>query len=228
MKENQMIRRALNLSADLHIREAGEQDERMIEGYAILFDSPSQVLLSDDGREVREVIDRGAVTRDLLDGSDIVLNMFHDNSLILGRSCKGQGTLSYEVDDRGVLMRCALPRTADGDKTYELIRRGDITGMSFCFSTYYHDGAYVERSAEDVDGKTHITCRVKRMTGIYDFSVVVHPAYADTSVEARELGFVLREEPDAEPAEEPEVEEEKTDNSGQVREMRMKASEKIF
>ena len=46
--------------------------------------------------------------------------------LILGRSNKGKGTLSYKVDEVGVLFWADMPRTADGDKALELIARGDI------------------------------------------------------------------------------------------------------
>ena len=60
------------------------------------------------------------------------------------------------------------------------------------FSTRYWDNDYVERSvAFDEAGKKHVTCRVKRITGIYDFTLAAAPAYAGTEVETRQLREML-------------------------------------
>lgn len=211
----------LHTVADLHVREAaeGEAPSRTITGYAILFNTPSAPLYAYDDEEAREVIAPEAVTKELLDGCDIKMTMFHDRQLILARSKNGAGTLTYSVDDKGVAFEFDAPNTADGDKALELVRRGDISGCSFMFSTHYYDSAYVERSVERVDGKTQITYTVRTITGIYDFTLAADPAYPDTNceAEARELIKELRK---------PEV---KKDNSmrEQVREMRRAASYKL-
>lgn len=222
MDKTQVIRRAVSLSADLHTRDVeGEDGGRYIEGYAILFDTPSTPLRTRSGDIVREQISRSAVTKEVLDNSDIVLTMFHDFDAILGRSINGEGTLQYEVDERGVYFRCRMPNTADGDKAYELAKRGDIRNMSFAFSTYYRDSEYVERSTV-MDGDTPtILCTVKQVRGIHDFSLVTHPAYEETSVEARDLEQALVDD-------EPEEVETREDNSEQLREMRASASKKIY
>ena len=85
------------------------------------------------------------------------------------------------------------PKTAHGDEALELVRRGDLTGCSFMFSTRYYDDACVERTAKVVNGVTMITYTVKGVTGIYDFTLAADPAYPETSVEARELVTELRE-----------------------------------
>jgi len=221
MNKNQVIRRTVSLSADLHTRD-GEGDDagRYIEGYAILFDTPSTPLVTRQGDVIREKISRSAVTKEVLDSSDIVLTMFHDFGTILGRSVNGEGTLKYEVDEKGVYFRCLVPNTADGDKAYELAKRGDIRNMSFAFSTYYRDSEYVERSTV-MEGDVPCTlCTVKRVRGIHDFSLVAHPAYTETSVEARDLEQALIDD------EEPEV-EQKVDNTEQLREMRAASAKKI-
>ena len=104
--------------AELRIREAGEGEapSRTITGYAILFNTQSAPLWSDDEEEAREVIAPEAVTRELLDGCDIKMTMFHDRQLILARSKNGTGTLTYSVDERGVAFSFDAPNTADGDK----------------------------------------------------------------------------------------------------------------
>ncbi len=139
-----------------------------------------------------EIIDSGAITRDVLDASDIKFTMFHDRQLILARSNKGTGTLSYSIDERGVRFEFDAPHTTDGDKALELVRRGDLSGCSFAFSTFYWDSDFVERTSEIKDGVNHITYRVKAVTGLYDFTLAADPAYPATSVEARELAQMLR------------------------------------
>ena len=120
------------------------------------------------------------------------MTMFHDRQLLLARSNKGSGTLSYGVDDKGVYFEFEAPDTADGDKAIELVKRGDIAGCSFAFSTRYYDRAFVEESVVHGD-KVEVTYRVKVITGIYDFTLAADPAYPDTSVEAREIVDALHQ-----------------------------------
>ena len=196
MNKNTESRRVLRTAcADLQVREAaeGEAPSRTITGYAILFGVPSEPLWSDDESEAREVIAPEAVTREVLDASDIKFTMFHDRQLILARSKNGAGSLSYEVDEKGVRFEFDAPNTIDGDKALELVRRGDISGCSFAFTTRYWDSDFVERTAKVVNGASQITYTVKAVTGIYDFTLAADPAYPDTSVEAREFARELRE-----------------------------------
>lgn len=194
-KKDIISRTLLTTCAELHVREAaeGEAPSRTITGYAILFDTPSNPLWKDEDEEAREIIASGAITKELLDGCDIKFTMFHDRKLILARSNKGTGTLSYTVDKKGVRFEFEAPNTADGDKALELVRRGDLAGCSFMFTTHYWDEAFVSRSVEIVDGIAHITYTVKAVTGVYDFTLAADPAYPDTSVEAREFARDLRE-----------------------------------
>lgn len=179
----------------LYVREnkPGEKPSRAIMGYAILFGKASASLWSDEDSEAREIISKNAITKDLLDKCDIKFTMFHDRQLILARSNKSKGTLSYTVDGFGVKFSFDAPNTTDGDKALELVKRGDIAGCSFAFSTYYNDSNYVERSTQNSNGKTLITYTVKAVTGIYDFTLAADPAYPDTCVKTREFIKQLRE-----------------------------------
>lgn len=195
-KRDKEIRREAHTPGTLYVRESGEGESgRTIGGYAILFETPSAPLYEDEDEEIREIIDRGAVTQELLDGSDIKFTMFHDRQLLLARSKQGKGTLSYEIDERGVRFSFEAPHTPDGDKAVELIRSGIIDGCSFAFSTRYWDAGYVERTVKKEGGKSIVTCRVKTIIGLYDMTVTPDPAYPATEVEARELGTALPEEP---------------------------------
>lgn len=193
-KDTEIRRTLLTSAAELRVREAeGEASpSRTITGYAILFDTPSAPLWSDEDSEAREVIAQGAVTKELLDNCDIKFTLFHDRRLILARSKSGTGTLSYSVDERGVKFEFEAPNTTDGDKALELVRRGDLCGCSFAFTTRYWDSDFVERTAKIVNGTSLITYTVKAITGIYDFTLAADPAYPDTTVETREFADTLR------------------------------------
>lgn len=219
---NTEIRRTLRTEcADLRVREAaeGEAPSRTITGYAILFNTPSAPLWSDEDSEAREIIAPEAVTKELLDGCDIKFTMFHDRQLILARSKSGTGTLQYTVDERGVAFEFDAPNTADGDKALELVRRGDLAGCSFAFTTRYWDSAFVERTTKVVNGTTMITYKVKAVTGVYDFTLAADPAYPDTEVETREFIAGLRE---------PGNHNDREIMSKQLREMRRVAAQKII
>ena len=224
--KNDLVRREV-VVADLHVREAseGEAPSRVIAGRAILFNTPSAPLWSDEDEEAREIIAPSAITKELLDGCDIKFTMFHDRQLILARSKNGSGTLSYTVDSEGVSFEFEAPNTVDGDKALELVRRGDLAGCSFAFSTHYWDEAFVTRTVEVKDGRAYITYTVKAVTGVYDMTLAADPAYPDTSVEAREFARDLREAAKPEDPDTTKVDKEKVET--QLREMRRAANTKL-
>lgn len=184
-------RRTIGFDVMPRIREAEDGGEsRVIEGYALKFGVRSR-LLCDWWENYYEILEPGCVTRETLDACDIVLTMFHDRQLVLGRSNKGRGTLSYEVDASGVKFRAEMPATVDGDKALELVRRGDIAGCSFIYSadeTDSKNGVSYER----VGGT--LLRHVKRIDAVYDFTLTTTPAYEQTEVTRREVeqaGVVL-------------------------------------
>lgn len=210
-------KREIFTASQLRLREIdGQEESRAITGYAILFDAPSAPLYEDEDEVIREVIAPEAVSLELLDKSDIKMTMFHDRQLLLARSNNGSGTLSYGIDDKGVYFEFEAPDTADGDKAIELVKRGDIAGCSFAFSTRYYDRAFVEESVVHGD-KVEVTYRVKVITGIYDFTLAADPAYPDTSVEAREIVEALHQR----------QQRDKEKIVKQIAEMRRAASTKI-
>lgn len=193
MKMKTINKREIFTASQLRLREIdGIEESRTITGYAILFGVPSAPLYEDEDEVIREVIAPEAVSLELLDKSDIKMTMFHDRQLLLARSNKGSGTLSYGIDDKGVYFEFEAPDTADGNKAIELVKRGDIAGCSFAFSTRYYDRAFVEESVVHGD-KVEVTYRVKVITDIYDFTLAADPAYPDTSVEAREIVDALHQ-----------------------------------
>lgn len=148
-------------------------DSRRISGRAIVFNSPTVI-----GGCFREMILPEAISDELLANSDVVLTLEHNPAAgVLGRSCKGEGTLQLERRDDGVYISCDLPESPFGDTVLEGIRRGDYRQMSFYFVV--GDQRW-EMCDDDIEQRT-----ITNISRIYDVSVVAFPAYKDTSVSAR-------------------------------------------
>lgn len=184
-------KRTIAIVSGLRIREATDGAEsRTIEGYALKFGVRSR-LLCDWWDNYYEVLEPGCVTREMLDKQDIKLTMFHDRQLVLARSNKGNGTLSYEVDKVGVKFWAEMPHTVDGDKALELVSRGDIAGCSFIYSTDEDDSenavSYERLDEKGDDGEDILLRHVKRIDNVYDFTITTDPAYEQTDVSKREV-----------------------------------------
>lgn len=184
-------KRTIAIVSGLRIREATDGAEsRTIEGYALKFGVRSR-LLCDWWNNYYEVLEPGCVTRETLDKQDIKLTMFHDRQLVLARSNKGNGTLSYEVDKVGVKFWAEMPHTVDGDKALELVSRGDIAGCSFIYSTDEDDSenavSYERLDEKGDDGEDILLRHVKRIDNVYDFTITTDPAYEQTDVSKREV-----------------------------------------
>ena len=166
-----------------------EENGRIVEGYAIVFNQPSRKLFDKASKKVfTETIDPRAITKAFLDEQDIKVLFNHSNDMLLARSTFGYGTLSYEIDDYGVKYRFEMPNTTTGNDVLEMIRRGDVFGCSFAFS-YAKEGIRDEKK----NGENYRT--VIKMASVDDFSIVVDPAYMGTYVCTREFCA-----PDEEPA----------------------------
>ena len=225
----------------LQIREPqeGQAESRTIEGTPIVFGVRSVNLTPwSDTREVYEVLEPGCISQELISRSDVILNLNHSSMVpdVLGRCRNGQGTLELELRENKVGCRCDLPRTNNANDALELMKRGDITGMSFAFEDDWEDtenGVSYERTSEVHDGKEVWLRHVKRITGLYDVAIVTHPAYEQTSVGVREMGDVIdkaidlqieienREQNDSEGAPAEEEERELEEQAEQARMMRM-------
>ena len=196
MKQNRLIPTEV---CNLQVREPqeGQTESRTVEGTPIVFGVRSVNLTPwSDTREVYEILEPGCITNDLLKRSDVVLNLNHSNMVpdVLGRCRNGKGTLALELRENNVDCRCDLPNTSNANDVLELMRRGDITGMSFAFEDDWQDsenGVSYERTNETHDGKEVWLRHVKRITALYDVAIVTHPAYEQTSVGTRETGDAI-------------------------------------
>lgn len=164
-------RRAITIPVMLEKREA-DGDSRKISGYAAVFEQKTKI-----GTWYEEQIARGAF--DECDFSRCVLNFNHDDNNLLGRV--SSGTLKLEIDEKGLRFECELPETTTANDILTLIRRGDIEGCSFAFVVRESSWEWLsDADPAQLDQRT-----IMKISEVFDVSVVTHPAYEQTSVDAR-------------------------------------------
>lgn len=156
-------------------------DGRTVEGYAIVFNSPSCLMYDKrSGEYFVEYISPEAVDEGLIQRSDVKALYNHAKDKLLARSRNGEGSLRLTLDEKGLKYCFEAPDTVTGQEVVELLRRGDLCASSFAFideedkreSVYNTEKRYYERT-------------IKHISGLYDVSVVSDPAYAATSASVR-------------------------------------------
>lgn len=149
---------------------AADGAERVVEGRAIVFDSPT-VLYEWEGIQYKEIIARGALEG--ADLSDVPFKYNHsEHTMVMART--RNKTLTLSISDAGLDIRAELADTTAGNDLHKLIKRRDVDKMSFAFS--------VKESSYDNETHTRTITKIKR---IWDVSAVSEPAYQDTYISAR-------------------------------------------
>ena len=143
-----------------------EEGKMIIEGYAVVFDSPAT-------HGFTEIIDKNAFNG--CDMKDVPLKYNHDDShLILART--RNNSLQLTIDDKGLKIRAELIDTTSNVDIYKSIQAGLLDKMSFAFTV----------SDEEWDYSTD-TRRILAIDKLWDVSVVDTPFYDTTSIYARAL-----------------------------------------
>lgn len=128
-----------------------------------------------------EVIERGAITEDLIQTCDIKALLEHNKERLLARSNMGAGSLLLSVDDYGLAYKFEAGNTQDGNDALEMIKRGDLYGSSF---SYWTD----EKKNVTYQKKDGIWLRtIHKIDKLFDVAIVSDPAYFGTDVTVRSL-----------------------------------------
>lgn len=152
---------------DVQIRRAENDDSMILEGYAIVFNSPATY----DGET--EVIAPGAL--DDCDMSDVVLRYNHSSeNYTLARTRNKSLTLT--VDEKGLFFHAELIPTTVNTDAYMMVKSGLLDKCSFAFADWEYD----------YDKKTKTTT-ITKIGVLFDVALVDFPYYPETSVEARGL-----------------------------------------
>jgi len=153
-----------------------DSESRVIDGYAVRFNEWSRDL----GGFI-EIIRSGAISQELIDNSDIVMNINHDNDKMVARYTKGKGTLSLELRNEGLYFTFLAPPTQLGDELLYNVKSGNLSECSFAFTLDSENTNSERWYREDNVLKREIY----EINGLYDCSIVVHAAYPTTSCSAR-------------------------------------------
>lgn len=145
-------------------------DNRRLRGYAIVFNTLSQVLGSGPV-SFREIIAPEAMDRTLKEAIDLRALVDHDPGKVLGRL--SANTLEAQKDGRGLRVTIEPdPEISYAKDIMRAVKRGDVSGMSFGFRALEDDWNY----DEDIPVRTVMDMRVSEV------SIVTFPAYTATDV----------------------------------------------
>ena len=163
-------RQVRSIATDFKTRE--DSGDLRIEGYFVVFNSIYEI--SDN---MSESVAKGAFRNTL--GGDIRALIDHDSMYVLGRT--QAGTLELREDDYGLWGSILInPNDGDAMNLYQRVQRGDVNQCSFGFNIISEDTDIRE------DGSVHWTITE---VDLLEVSIVAFPAYAETSVQARQKDF---------------------------------------
>lgn len=171
--------RVLALQGKLEWRDAQEDNPRVISGYAAVFDQWAEIGVWWRYRE--------RISKEAFNGcsfKNCVACFNHNVDNILARY--SSGTLTLEVDDKGLRFEFQVPNTTMGNDMYELVKRGDISQCSFAFVVEEDTWSYKDDDA--LDERT-----INKISELWDVSLVTYPAYEGTSADARSAENAFQE-----------------------------------
>lgn len=167
--------RTLTTKIELRSADDGDNQQEVIEGYALKFNKWSDTM----GMflKFREKIDPNALEN--CDMSNVVATFNHDENMPLGRNTikDGIGSLQLSVDNIGLKFRCIPTDTSYARDLKENIRAGVVNQCSFAFTLAEDDDAdSIEYNEQDqIYERT-----INKIGKLYDIAVVTTPAYPDT------------------------------------------------
>lgn len=165
-----MERKYLTTTTDIIKRtekRADEPDKMIVEGYAVVFDSPT------DMGGWTEVIERGAL--DKADLKDVCMKYNHEDGYPIMARTRNK-SLQLTVDEHGLLIHAELIDTQSNRDIYKSIEAGLLDKMSFAF--IIDDAVW-----DTVDGRD--IRRIQKIARLFDVAVVDIPAYEATEIYAR-------------------------------------------
>ena len=164
VEQREIITQAIEIRED-------ENGTKTLVGYAVKWEKKSVVM--GYYRKFREQFKNGAFTESLRNDDQRFL-WSHDTAKVLGRT--KNNTLRLSEDAVGLRFELDLPNTTLGNDTFESIKRGDVDGVSFGFTSISDE---VEEPDDD------LMLRTVTKAKLYEVSAVAFPAYPDSEVSAR-------------------------------------------
>ena len=162
-EENTTEKRFVNTNVEVRAEE--NNDKLTLKGYAIRYNEKSKLL----GYGFEEVILQGAFSESIRTRNIIALNN-HDTNQLLGSTQAN----TLRLEDRSEGLYFELDLLESRKELYDLVKRGDISGMSFGFTC--SDEVYKRSEDKDI--------REVKKGELFEVSIVHTPAYPSTNVVA--------------------------------------------
>jgi HK97 family phage prohead protease len=153
----------------------------MVTGYASTWHSTS----SDLGQFVERCAP-GCFARSIAKGDDVFALVGHNPDLVVGRS--KNHSLRLKEDSTGLYHECDVAATSVGRDLVELVRRGDLSEMSFAFTVDPDGEDWSEIDDPNEDDRSQcrrVKLRTLKSVRLHDVSYTPYPAYSGTSVSAQ-------------------------------------------
>jgi HK97 family phage prohead protease len=164
----------------VELRAEGDEGT-VLEGYGATFNQWAQIGPSSWG--FMERIAPGAFAETIRE-DDIRSFFNHDSNHVLGRNTTK--TLQLSEDEKGLRTVIRPPDTAAARDVVTLIKRGDVSGMSFMFRVR-------KDQWDDPDGEDGMPKRTLLDVKLIEVGPVSLPAYPQTSIGARDKSSALIE-----------------------------------
>lgn len=148
-----------------------QKNSMTVEGYALKWGEDSKPIYTADSFFVESFV-QGAFDETLKNDEQLVL-YGHDMNNVLGRT--ENSTAMLTSDDIGLYLTVDLPNTTLGKDTYELVKRGDIAGMSVGFIAVEDDFSKEDETIKRTINKAKLV----------EVSLVPMPAYDSSEVSER-------------------------------------------
>lgn len=146
-----------------------KNDSMTFTGYAAVFNSPSEPL------PFIETIAPGAFSRSLESRNHVKMFVNHNSDQVLAST--RSGTLQLAEDSKGLIAEAVLPDTTYARDLVTLMKRGDVSSMSFGFTVPQGGDSWT-------DGNTRTLNEVR----LIEVSVVTgFPAYEATTAQVRSV-----------------------------------------
>ena len=146
-----------------------DNDSRILSGYAAVFNSESK-----DLGGFTEMISSTAF-EGVIERSDVFAVLDHDRNKVLARSKMGKGSLELNIDEKGLQFRFESPNTTLGNDVLSMVKRGDLTDASFCFTV--EDESWQKRE----DGSYLRT--INKIGDLFDVAICYNGAYPESYTE---------------------------------------------
>lgn len=146
-----------------------DNDSRILSGYAAVFNSESK-----DLGGFTEMISPTAF-EGVIERSDVFAVLDHDRNKVLARSKMGKGSLELNINSKGLQFRFESPNTTLGNDVLSMVKRGDLTDASFCFTV--EDESWQKRE----DGSYLRT--INKIGDLFDVAICYNGAYPESYTE---------------------------------------------